>query len=73
MSEGKKTIVQDFADYLFSHVQIIKVEVPPDTDLNHYFEIMNNRGEQLEKHEILKAQMMSVLNTITDENASRLR
>lgn len=68
LSEGKKTIVQDFADYLFSHVQIIKVEVPPDTDLNHYFEIMNNRGEQLEKHEILKAQMMSVLNTITDEN-----
>ena len=66
LSEGKEISINDFADYLFSHVQIIKVEVPPDTDLNHYFEIMNNRGEQLEKHEILKAQMMSVLNTITD-------
>ncbi|HDR1474494.1 TPA: DUF262 domain-containing protein, partial [Pasteurella multocida] len=36
--------------------------VPPETDLNHYFEIMNNRGEQLEKHEVLKANLMSVLN-----------
>lgn len=29
----------------------MRVKVPADTDLNHYFEIMNNRGEQLEKHE----------------------
>lgn len=28
---------------------------------------MNNRGEQLEKHEILKARLMSVLNQIKDE------
>ena len=34
------------------------MEVPEDTDLNHYFEIMNNRGEQLEKHEIVKALLL---------------
>lgn len=52
---------QQFADYLFRYVQIMRVKVPTDTDLNHYFEIMNNRGEQLEKHEVLKARMMEKL------------
>ncbi|MTG04825.1 DUF262 domain-containing protein, partial [Klebsiella pneumoniae] len=41
-----------FCDYLFKHVQISRIEVPKDTDLNHFFEAMNNRGEQLEKHEV---------------------
>jgi hypothetical protein len=39
----------------------MRVSVPEDTDLNHYFEIMNSRGEQLEKHEILKAKMLDIL------------
>lgn len=51
----------DFAAYLLKNVQIMRVEVPHDTDLNHYFEIMNSRGEQLEKHEVLKATLLSVL------------
>ena len=50
-----------FVSYLLDNVYILRVEVPKDTDLNHYFEIMNSRGEQLERHEILKAQLMSVL------------
>lgn len=53
--------LQQFYDYLFRYVQIMRVKVPTDTDLNHYFEIMNNRGEQLEKHEVLKARMMKEL------------
>lgn len=56
--------LQAFSEYLFDKVQIIRVSVPKDTDLNHYFEVMNNRGEQLEKHEVVKARLMSVLNTI---------
>ncbi|MCE9567307.1 MAG: DUF262 domain-containing HNH endonuclease family protein [Planctomycetes bacterium] len=55
---------EQFADFLFGSVQIMRVKVPADTDLNHYFEIMNNRGEQLEKHEVLKSRMMEVLNGI---------
>lgn len=35
--------------------------MPEGTDLNHYFEIMNTRGEQLEKHEVLKARLMKKL------------
>ena len=52
---------QLFAEFMFRYVQIMRVKVPMDTDLNHYFEIMNNRSEQLEKHEVLKARMMEKL------------
>ena len=40
-----------------SHITIIRTQVPKDIDLNHYFEIMNTRGEQLELHEIVKAKI----------------
>jgi hypothetical protein len=53
--------LQDFVRYLLDHVVLMRVCVPPKTDLNHYFEIMNSRGEQLEKHEVLKARMMAAL------------
>lgn len=58
--ENKNIDTSDFCQYLLKHVTILRVSVPKDTDLNHYFEIMNNRGEQLEKHEVLKANLMSV-------------
>lgn len=47
--------------YLLEKVEIIRTEVPEGTDLNHYFEVMNTRGEQLEKHEVLKARLMDML------------
>jgi hypothetical protein len=53
--------VRAFTKTLLSSVKVLRVVVPQDTDLNHYFEIMNNRGEQLEKHEVLKARLMSQL------------
>lgn len=40
---------------------LYRIEVPRQTDLNHYFEIMNTRGEQLEQHEVLKAWLMEPL------------
>ncbi len=52
---------KQFFEYLLEHVILLRVVVPPQTDLNHYFEIMNNRGEQLEKHEVLKAKFMATL------------
>ncbi len=42
-------------------VVIYRIEVPENTDLNRYFEIMNTRGEQLEQHDILKATLMRSL------------
>jgi len=43
------------------NVILYRIEVPPHTDLNRYFEIMNTRGEQLEQHDILKAALMSAI------------
>lgn len=59
--------LKEFTAYLFNYVTILRVEVPPLTDLNHYFEIMNNRGEQLEKHEVLKARLLDAFNLIEDK------
>ena len=50
-----------------SRVVVYRIEVPENTDLNRYFEIMNTRGEQLEQHHILKATLMSYLNDEKDK------
>lgn len=64
--------IEQFAGYLFDFVKILRVPLPNDIDLNHYFEIMNSRGEQLEKHEILKAQLMAVFNECEQAEAHLL-
>ena len=48
-------------------VILFQIIVPPHTDLNRYFEIMNTRGEQLAQHDILKAHLMKDLES--DERA----
>jgi hypothetical protein len=53
--------VPAFAAYLFDHVKVVRTAVPSQTDLNQYFEVMNNRGEQLAKHEVLKGRLMKEL------------
>jgi hypothetical protein len=60
--------IEAFVNFLLKNINIIRVIVPKDTDLNHYFEIMNNRGEQLEKHEILKARFMKKLTCARDKS-----
>lgn len=53
-------------------VFLIQVQVPQNIDLNHYFEIMNTRGEQLELHEIAKAKLLEVLESDQDRNIAAL-
>ena len=48
-------------------VIVYRIEVPENTDLNRYFEIMNTRGEQLEQHDILKATLMRYLPDDTEK------
>ena len=57
--EERQLNPQSLVDYLFEKVIIFRSILPEDLDLNLYFERFNSRGEQLEAHEILKAQMMS--------------
>lgn len=63
--DGLKDVVGDrkeeFRNYFLDKVHIIHYRVPKDVDLNHYFEVMNSRGEQLEKHEIVKAKLSEQL------------
>lgn len=57
---GNKDVVQSFVE-IFSTILIIRTQVPKDIDLNHYFEIMNTRGEQLEIHEIAKGKITAAI------------
>lgn len=61
--EERQLDPQSFIDYLFDNVIIFRSVLPEDLDLNLYFERFNSRGEQLEAHEILKAQMMAKFGT----------
>lgn len=63
LNQGK---FNDFANYFHQKVLMVLVEMPHDTDVASYFEIMNNRGKQLQEHEILKGRLMSQLKTDKD-------
>jgi hypothetical protein len=54
-----------------SAIMLIRTQVPKNIDLNHYFEIMNTRGEQLELHEIMKAKMLGAIKS-SDTERDRL-
>ena len=64
-------VVAAFIERL-KRVILYRIEVPEHTDLNRYFEIMNTRGEQLEQHDILKAQLMEYLNRREQEFFARV-
>ncbi|ELP9119728.1 DUF262 domain-containing protein [Campylobacter lari] len=52
----------EFSKFIYSNVKFVFVELAQNTDLNRFFIRMNNRGKQLEKHEILKARLLSNIN-----------
>jgi hypothetical protein len=67
-----KDNLEAFKIYFQRNVHLIHYQVPKDIDLNHYFEIMNSRGEQLEKHEIIKARLIEKLNAKDKETFNHL-
>ena len=67
-----RTCQDGFKTYFQLKVHLIHYQVPKDIDLNHYFEIMNSRGEQLEKHEIIKARLIEKLNNTDKAKFNRL-
>ncbi|MEH7883785.1 DUF262 domain-containing HNH endonuclease family protein [Bacillus sp. JJ1609] len=58
LDKGEAT---EFARYVFENIKLILTEVPGEMDLNKLFEVINNRGVQLQHHEILKARMLNRL------------
>lgn len=69
--ERKKNNREIFINQL-NDVSIVQVKLPEDIDLNHYFEIMNTRGEQLELHEIAKSKLLEVLETDSERQIASL-
>lgn len=61
-----KIVKEDFKLKL-TRVNLVVIYVPQDIDLNHYFEIMNTRGEQLELHEIAKARILEQIKSSDDQ------
>lgn len=57
----------EFAKYFANNVILVRIEIPQDTDVASYFEIMNNRGVQLQKHEILKSLLIAKLENETEQ------
>jgi hypothetical protein len=50
-----------FTDFIRNKVKFVFTTVPKETDLNKLFEVINNRGVQLQHHEILKARLLQTI------------
>jgi uncharacterized protein with ParB-like and HNH nuclease domain len=62
-SDKKETLdKQALSEFILTKVQLILTTVPKHTDLNKLFEVINNRGVQLQHHEILKAKLLEYIN-----------
>ena len=59
LKEENEAELRRFADYIANEVYFVLAEMPHDTDVATYFEIMNNTGDQLKKHEIVKSQVLA--------------
>ncbi|WP_452600880.1 DUF262 domain-containing protein [Pontimicrobium sp. MEBiC06410] len=57
-----------FSNYIFEKVKMVLTDVPKTTDLNKLFEALNNRGEQLAHHEILKARLLNYIKNVEKRN-----
>jgi uncharacterized protein with ParB-like and HNH nuclease domain len=50
--------VTAFANYFYTQINLTYTFIPGDSDMNRVFEAMNNRGKQLEHHELLKSRLL---------------
>jgi uncharacterized protein with ParB-like and HNH nuclease domain len=61
-----------FIKFINENVKLVLTTVPPDTDLNKLFEVINNRGAQLQHHEILKARLLQLIEVNDRERYSQI-
>ena len=59
--KDKEAHLVGLTGFVFAKVKFVITTVPRETDLNKLFEVINNRGVQLQHHEILKARMLDAL------------
>lgn len=70
--QPKKAEVHEKLKEKLENVYLVQIEVPEDIDLNQYFETMNTRGEQLEQHQIVKANLLSCMENEIDRNTASI-
>lgn len=59
--EFQKSISFDivaFSKFLYTQINLTYTFIPNKSDMNRVFEAMNNRGKQLEHHELLKSRLL---------------
>ena len=64
--ENNKINKSDFINKL-KQTFFLLVSIPVGTDPNQFFETMNNRGEQLELHELVKAKILETMKDCIEE------
>ena len=52
---------EDFKDFLLNKTHLLQTVLPPNTDVSLYFERMNDRGEQMQATDIVKAWLFEKL------------
>ena len=62
---------KEFYDYFLKNIKLFIDEMPVETDVNLYFERFNSRGEQLEAHEIIKAELIGQLGLSEEDEQDR--
>ena len=67
-----ESIKVKMANYIKHHVCVVREIMPSDTDVAAYFEIMNNRGEQLQEHEIIKGLLLGKLHEEGHDSYSQI-
>ena len=60
---NSKFDIPKLANFILNKVQFVFSQVPQNADLNKIFELINNRGVQLQHHEILKAKLLKEIGT----------
>lgn len=59
--QGQQIDLVKLGRFVCEQVQLVLTRVPANTDLNKLFEVINNRGVQLQHHELLKARLLALL------------
>lgn len=52
-----------FTDFIYTKIQLTYTFIPGNSDMNRVFEAMNNRGKQLEHHELLKSRLLEKIDS----------
>ncbi|WP_198555597.1 DUF262 domain-containing protein [Colwellia sp. 75C3] len=63
IESDKDEVLDNFSDYIWKKASFVITQLHPKSDKERFFDTMNSRGIQLEKHEILKSHLLTNLSS----------